>query len=218
MLRTLRDAAKNRRRLLIRASIVVLCVSLAAVAGVAYGRIIPRLSRRLSGHALAASSFAVELHKRDFEHSPQMLHVLLASDRTMQHHPLRGVRVHSLPLDPTYQDRHDYCFAVRMVSLKYNLITLAQVCRLVMDGEDSARVRYVLRLMDEEWPKSYGSNLLRQLSLLRQGDSQARAFFERIYRIETEARAEPVQRYAEAVMSRASNWAAESTGNRKRMP
>ncbi len=131
--------------------------------------------RLLGGYQWALSSATHEIFLRDFERAPDMLHILsLGVD---SHSPVPGVVVHGVALDPFYKKDKYYLIAISYLSSEYNLITLGQTCHLALDGEDSPRIRYVLKMAELLYRGSYESKLLAKLDDLQRGDESVRDLF-----------------------------------------
>lgn len=131
----------------------------------------------------AVNTIARELHRRDFLANPILLNLLVVvpTSETNEVFEYSGVMYHSIVPDQLYEYDDNYHEFLEKVVDKYNYITLGQVCYLVLQGEDSDRVRSVLSFTREQYLPSMEGALLEFLPAAVGGSESARALFAETY-------------------------------------
>lgn len=184
-----------------------LCVLLLIMAGVAYFSLVQHYEKRVGGYSTAILTIAINMHARAFHQHPDMLHVLEIAQDTEegQSHPEHGIMLHSIRLDSTYRNG-SYDQAVRTLIGSYNYITLGQACYLALKGENSPRIRYVLKHAERLYRDSYESQLLEALPAFRRGDLGAKTLFEQVLNDVTSGNSLLHQRHWQFITSETEKW------------
>ncbi len=176
-----RQTPRRLRRLFPWVIVMILTVVMAYMAlGIWVSFLSPARRGMYAGYPAAFRSVIHELFVRDFEQDPTALHLLDIG--TGIEIPVTGLVVRGIYLKPVYDQKWKASYEQRMwdgVSL-YNYVTLGQACYLALQGEDSNRVRYVLKVAERFYAGSFESKLLSRLDDLYEGDESAKELFARV--------------------------------------
>lgn len=127
-------------------------------------------------------ALGVQLHRQDFNNDPAKLHIMHfgkdpyeeASD--LAYYGPFGIVVHTIGKDRDYMedDPNRYLRCLASMVDNYNRFTLAQASYLALHGEDSERVRYVLKLDGPSYQISRNHGYIDQVAAIKKGDDEVR--------------------------------------------
>ncbi|MDD2241037.1 MAG: hypothetical protein PHI93_10335 [Kiritimatiellae bacterium] len=124
----------------------------------------------------ASRSMAVTLHREHHAHEPASLHVLWWKSPDSQ---IPGVTFHTIHRQAPWQKD---AAGLDVFTRDYNYVTLGQASHLALQGEDSPRVRAVLKIAEQSYTTSSEADLLGLMEALRKGDPAAKAKFEEVFK------------------------------------